>query len=119
MNLQLQLRFIDVLARRGWPLLRPFLRKHLDRRCDLCLLPEARVAIEKDGVCRECRVTSTRPAAKRNGLSAEPLAKFDALIRSFAGKGQAGYDALFSGGKKSTYLLHHLTFLRCWSTMAS
>ena len=106
-----EVRFVEFTARYLWKTLRPFVGKHLSKRCSRCVLSERYVNLNVNGVCEECEAyfanVTTGSNISTNSDFAESL---NAVIGEAAGTGSGEYDALvlYSGGKDSSFLLHRL-----------
>ena len=106
----IEARATDWIARCAWPLMRPWVRSHLTRRCRLCVLPESCVPLDADGVCTACHETGSGP--KRAGAhdGKQVAQDLDRILTQGQGCAAGPHDALllFSGGKDSTYMLHRV-----------
>lgn len=106
-----EVRRLDFVARRAWPLLRPLARAHLAPRCKNCSIPSAYAELSADGLCLECQhfVPPQPDASADTGVDENLAAALHDLLAAAEGRGRT-YDAimLFSGGKDSCFTLHRI-----------
>ena len=103
MKAETEAKFIEFTAQHLWKFCRPFVSRHLARRCQKCVLPESFSPLDVDGVCEVCRshtpVRSHKPLTSRLANRIQEAARIQPESRT--------HDALIllSGGKDSAYLL--------------
>jgi len=103
---------VEFTAKHLWALLRslPPVGRHLSRRCRRCVLSEANVTINSDGVCAECEAYFAGEGARERAADPAEAEALEALLKGAPGTGKGEFDALvlFSGGKDSSYLVHRV-----------
>lgn len=103
-----EVRIFEFYKKFIWPVQRLFVQKLLAKRCSKCFLPETYVQLI-DGVCLHCKKgEEIIPRDKAVLMSMQE--DFDQMIKKEIKKEKPAYHAvlLFSGGKDSSYLLHHM-----------
>lgn len=104
-----EVRRLDFIARRAWPILRPALRGYLGTRCRRCALPSAYAALDANGVCEACARPEIRTSIDETVAYEHLNSEIGDILGRAHGVGGT-YDAvmLFSGGKDSCWLLRRL-----------
>ena len=92
-----------------WPVRRVLVKKHLTPRCRSCFLPESYCRLDK-GICEICRTEEPTVSSITKSEQDSMQDRFDRLMASVITREDLQYHAmiLFSGGKDSSYLLHHM-----------
>lgn len=110
-------RKIEFIVRHIWGFYRPFVSKHLTKRCVQCAISATAAsgkAFDKRGLCTTCVEFNTQPSTKnlsQNKTVNERLEKeLNEILASHVNSAKSQYDALifFSGGKDSSYILYRL-----------
>ncbi len=91
-----------------WPVQRTLVKKHLTPRCRRCFLPESFSRLD-NGICHFCKTDEPTATPITKTEQKEMQNRFDDLVASVITP-DLQYHAivLFSGGKDSSYLLHHM-----------
>jgi hypothetical protein len=102
--------FVEFTAKYLWAAMRPLVRRHLSRRCRHCVLSEAKVTLNADGICTECETYLAQGEAGRAAADPAEAQALESLLKGAPGTGKGEFDALvlFSGGKDSSYLVHRI-----------
>ncbi len=106
----------DLVARRLWRYLRPFVARHLSKRCRRCVVSERQATLDEGGLCPDCAAEGPGAAHLDGAAAATKDAdpglreQLDELLRSIVGTSTGRYDVLvlISGGKDSAYMLHRV-----------
>lgn len=106
----LEVSLVEFTARYLWKAIRPFVSRHLSKRCTVCILPETYAPLNELGVCGECEKHARSGPAETRAADPQLKSRLDELLQSHQGKSTGPYDAmvLVSGGKDSAYMLHRV-----------
>jgi hypothetical protein len=101
---------VELTARYLWGAIRPFVSKHLSKRCARCVLSERYTTLNARGICAECDAYESARPEPKTGQYQRFSAELHELLVASSGKGGGNFDAivLFSGGKDSAFMLHRL-----------
>lgn len=99
---------IEFYTKYVWKFHRPFVKKHLSKRCNKCILSEKYTKILEDGKCELCHKFKPEDNTSLSEKT-KLIHEMDKLIEKSLNS-ENHFDALvlFSGGKDSTYLVHKL-----------
>lgn len=101
---------VDLIAKKLWWIVYPFIKGKLSRRCKECVLNENFTSLNEQQICEYCENKDNTNVLK-SGNSSQDY-EVDKIIGEYVKKGSR-WDALvlFSGGKDSSFLLWKLNEL--------
>lgn len=99
--------WVEFVSRWIWAWFRLLVKSQLTRRCKRCILNEKASPLDKNGLCRECKIFFSEKKSKDEPPKTDPIKE---LLASMPPEPSRLFDVLvlFSGGKDSTYLLHRI-----------